>query len=805
MTMKHKGGTSNLEECITHGPWVGAHGKAWTYMPQTSIKTIRIIYGKLIDCLIFQNDSHTGESQTSIFGGNGGNKTSMICINYPNEYLTSISGTIDFYTSSAVLMSLCFHTNQKGYGPYGTCDTGSRFSYGADKDCMVVGFHGRVGQCINAIGIYSMPKSLAFNRNSTNSNREMSLTAMPRDAGPWGASGAKPWDDGVFCDIKQIRVHVGKSLKVIHAIQFEYVKRDGESILSQIHGGKGGEKTEVVDLDYPGEYLTGISGYYGNVDGYSGLEAIMAVTFHTNKGIYGPYGHENGAGMFHLPSSSHSLGIHLKQADTSILEKCITFGPWGSSEGKEWIYIPEGFIKKIRISHGPDINSIEFHSECSEGETRKSLFGVEGGIRTDTIIIDHPDEYITSISGTISYRLKVVKSLYFQTNQHRYGPYGRQVEDSGDFSYGGKGSVIVGFHGCFGKQIESIGLYVMPKSLATDQNPTFVEKCITLGPWGSYFSQGKEWNYVPEGFIKKICISHGFIINGIEFQSYSSEGASQKSCFGYLFGSKNDMVCINHPDEYLMSISGSFGHSSRSIGVTSLCFHTNQNCYGLYGSGEGNYGHFSYDGKGGVLVGFHGRCDTFIQSIGFYVMPKSLAMDQNSATEEYSRPEKCCRMAKLEMPRDVGPWGASGGKAWDDGVFCNIKQIRVHLGYPSKVLFGIQLKYVKKNGDLILSRLHGGSDGDVSEVEINLDGVEEYLTGISGFYGPVEEFNGVEGVTSITFNTNKGKYGPFGHESGGAEFVSFASSTSSGKVVGFHDANLLSRIVAVNVKKGCSH
>lgn len=70
--------------------------------------------------------------------------------------------------------------------------------------------------------------------------------AMPREAGPWGASGAKPWDDGVFFNVKQIRVLVGESLKVIHAIQFEYVRRDGQSVLSQLHGGQGGEKTQVV-------------------------------------------------------------------------------------------------------------------------------------------------------------------------------------------------------------------------------------------------------------------------------------------------------------------------------------------------------------------------------------------------------------------------------------------------------------------------------------------------------------------------------------------------------------------------------
>ncbi|KAL4559456.1 hypothetical protein LXL04_031594 [Taraxacum kok-saghyz] len=351
--------------------------------------------------------------------------------------------------------------------------------------------------------------------------------------------------------------------------------------------------------------------------------------------------------------------ISLQEAYAHLIEKCITLGPWGRSMGTEWIYFPDGFIKKIRISHKTNINGIEFHSENSEGRTQKLSFGVLDGNRTDTICIDYPDEYLTSLSGALDNSGQKLLSLYFHTNQNRYGPYG---------SEGSKG-----------------------------------------------------------------------------------RGARQN--------------------------------------LSSLCFHTNQNRYGPSGS-EGSRGSFSYDGKGGVAVGFYGRLDAcnHITAIGFYVMPKSLAMDRYSTFTENSRPQKCCRMAEVEIPRDVGPWGASGGKAWDDGVFSNIKQVRVQIGDPSNVIFGIQFKYVKKDGKCILSRLHGGIDGGVSEVEINLDGSEEYLTGISGFYGPVEGFDELKGVTYITFHTNKKKHGPYGQESGEG-CVYFTSTPSCGKVVGFHGRN----------------
>lgn len=64
--------------------------------------------------------------------------------------------------------------------------------------------------------------------------------------------------------------------------------------------------------------------------------------------------------------------------------------------------------------------------------------------------------------------------------------------------------------------------------------------------------------------------------------------------------------------------------------------------------------------------------------------------------------------------------------------------------------------------------------------------MKEYLTGISGFYGPVEGFSGSKGITSIAFHTNKKMYGPYGKERGEAGYAYFTSTASPGKIVGFH-------------------
>ena len=74
-------------------------------------------------------------------------------LNWPEEYLTSISGTVADLWQHIVIHSLSFKTN-KGteYGPYGVV-TGQPFSYSTEGG-VIVGFHGRSGTLLDAIGAY---------------------------------------------------------------------------------------------------------------------------------------------------------------------------------------------------------------------------------------------------------------------------------------------------------------------------------------------------------------------------------------------------------------------------------------------------------------------------------------------------------------------------------------------------------------------------------------------------------------------------------------------------------------------------
>ncbi|XP_035843042.1 agglutinin [Helianthus annuus] len=303
------GGVNDFKGSIMHGPWGGPNGEEWDYRLQGLTKRIKISvrYAGFVDSINFQTYLTTGETVRSFFGGNGGNRTDMICIDYPDEYLKSICVTSGHYDGAIIVMSICFVTNQNRYGPFGT-NSGTVFTNDGNGG-MIVGFHGRANKYLDAIGVYVMPKSLALFKDKLTLQpcSSMSQNTFSRDAGPWGVGGGKPWDDGVFSTIKQVRVHEGE-LNVIYAIQFEYLKTDGKSVLSKIYGGTDGvTNIKQVNLDGRDEYLTGISGFYGPVKGYDGLEAIVPITFHSNKRIHGPYGEERGAANVFF-SSTPSLG-----------------------------------------------------------------------------------------------------------------------------------------------------------------------------------------------------------------------------------------------------------------------------------------------------------------------------------------------------------------------------------------------------------------------------------------------------------------------------------------------------------------
>jgi hypothetical protein len=157
-------------------------------------------------------------------------------------------------------------------------------------------------------------------------------------------------------------------------------------------------------------------------------------------------------------------------------------------------------------------------------------------------------------------------------------------------------------------------------------------------------------------------------------------------------------------------------------------------------------------------------------------------------------------MVKEPVPMGPGPWGGERGRPWDDGVYTGVKQIYIMRG---AFIGSIQIEY-DRGGHSIWSARHGNSGHITHRVsaessfskhmnsvafdmfgmnfQVKLDYPHEVLTCVYGYYN-TNRGEGPRVLRSLTFITNRGKYGPFGDEAGG--FFSSAMTTE-GKVVGFH-------------------
>lgn len=78
--------------------------------------------------------------------------------------------------------------------------------------------------------------------------------------------------------------------------------------------------------------------------------------------------------------------------------------------------------------------------------------------------LDYPDEFLTSVHGyygSLNQRGTIfVRSLTFESNKKKYGPFG--FEEGTYFSFPMTGGKIVGFHGRCGWYLDAIGVYLKP-------------------------------------------------------------------------------------------------------------------------------------------------------------------------------------------------------------------------------------------------------------------------------------------------------------------------------------------------------
>ncbi|KAF5204049.1 Jacalin-related lectin [Thalictrum thalictroides] len=145
-------GVLGTRKTITVGTWGGTGGSNWDDGSYTGVRSITLVYDRCIDSIRVEYDKNGKPVLAEKHGGTGGSQTTTIQLQYPEEFLTSVSGHYCpvVHGGSAVIRSLTFKSNRRSFGPFGVQE-GTPFSFPMDGG-LIVGFKGRSGWYLDAIG-----------------------------------------------------------------------------------------------------------------------------------------------------------------------------------------------------------------------------------------------------------------------------------------------------------------------------------------------------------------------------------------------------------------------------------------------------------------------------------------------------------------------------------------------------------------------------------------------------------------------------------------------------------------------------
>ncbi|ERN15377.1 hypothetical protein AMTR_s00036p00183430 [Amborella trichopoda] len=136
---------------IKVGPWGGQGGSPWDDGSFDGVCKITLVYDRCIDSIRVEYDKNGKLVMAGKHGGDGGNRTTHIKFQYPEEFITEVSGHYCpvVHGGTPVIRSLKFTTNMRTYGPYGV-EEGTPFSCPMDGG-LIVGFKGRNGWYLDSI------------------------------------------------------------------------------------------------------------------------------------------------------------------------------------------------------------------------------------------------------------------------------------------------------------------------------------------------------------------------------------------------------------------------------------------------------------------------------------------------------------------------------------------------------------------------------------------------------------------------------------------------------------------------------
>ncbi|KAL3723950.1 hypothetical protein ACJRO7_036029 [Eucalyptus globulus] len=456
------------------------------------------------------------------------------------------------------------------------------------------------------------------------------------------------------------------------------------------------------------------------------------------------------------PESLKRLGTFLngmpKQQWPHIMEKLVrspyldslihsfeSAGPYGGQGGDAFDDGTHNGVRQIRLYGQSIIESITIDYDHDGCFVRSSQHGGHAHDDETLVILDHPREYLISVSGHIDDDggHDVVRSLKIHSNKKTYGPFGSERGRPFDLSHSGR--QIIGFHGKCSSHLHSIGAHFGPIS--------HVYPYDVVGPFGG--DSGMHiWDDGKHTDVRQIVVGFDSAIKSIS-SLYDERGRPVGPLtHGTSGGGKTYTIKLDHPIEYLTSISGYTEEVSRLTILQSLTIHTSRRDHGPIGTANKGR-HFSFPYTGGKIVGFHGSCDgPHLESIGAFYEPIP-----------HTYPVKV-----------FGPFGGKGQNSWD---FVDINGIVVHCAdFIESIAFKVD------DGTSSEPETIYGENGGRRTYKVKLRN-GEYITSLAGYLKNAKD-NGTL-INSLTFRTTRRILGPIAREEG--EY--FSLPLEAGKVISF--------------------
>ncbi|CAH8357627.1 unnamed protein product [Eruca vesicaria subsp. sativa] len=399
-------------------------------------------------------------------------------VDYPNDSITEVGGSYkNVFTYDTTLITSLYFTTSKGITSplFGEKKKNAKdFEFKDENGGQLIGFHGRGGNAIDAIGAYFDTGSKHGGRDDSGSGSNSGSSTQKLDA--QGGKGGNPWDDGSDHDgVTKIYVTVGRG---IEQVRFDYVK-NGQTKEGPAHGVEGARSfTETFEISHPNEYLLTVKGWSDSTNKIDGIQ------FTTNTKTSQYYGSQKSPGDegidislevkdkkivgFHgfADTQLNSLGAYFAPIASTPLKPSKKLKAVGGDEGASWDDGAFDGVKKIQV--GQNVDGVSFvaveyengsQKVLGDGHGKKSALGVETFELAD-------GEYITSVGvyydkvHAEGRGVTLVSSLIFKTNKQESQPFGMT---GGEFvELKEEGNKIVGFHGKASDWIHQIGVYVAP-------------------------------------------------------------------------------------------------------------------------------------------------------------------------------------------------------------------------------------------------------------------------------------------------------------------------------------------------------